>query len=142
MRQFQGSAPAYLYPGRQPLRYCSFGGADEGAGLRGPVVLLQIHRQYQAAPSRVMRSAPLKVHAAMAGRGKNITLNINVHGISDVLNPFGPGLRPVAFMGSRLQINFGKNQVKTGGRTGGSVFYLLPVIHVLGKLVAGDNRPF
>jgi len=41
-----------------------------------------------------------------------------------------------------MKVDFGKDQVKAGRGAAYGVSYLLPIVVILGKLIAGYYRPF
>jgi hypothetical protein len=78
--------------------------------------------------------APFNIHTAPPRGGKDPFLKIRFHVPVDSVDPSGPV--------RIFKINFGKHTVQGGGRIPNEFLYLLPIGSVLGKLIAGNDRPF
>jgi hypothetical protein len=78
--------------------------------------------------------SPLNVDAGTAGRGEGLVRKIGVHETVDT----PPSFRAIPV----VKVDFREDEVQGGGRVPGGLFDLIPKMAILGKLVAGDNRPF
>jgi hypothetical protein len=81
-----------------------------------------------------MGGIPFQVYAALPGRGECSVPETIVHGPADSVYPGCPALTG--------EVYFREDQIQRRRGIPGRFPDLFPIAPVLGKLIAGDNRPF
>jgi hypothetical protein len=82
----------------------------------------------------MLRGTPFNIHTAAPGGAEEALPKITVHGIMDTTDPFFPA--------RILKINLGEDHVQGGRSFSGGLPDGFPKDTILGKLIAGDDRPF
>ena len=131
--QLNGRILPHPHPGRDALQHRALGSPDEGAGTRGIVVLLQVHRRHQARPHRAVGLGPLDVDNGILQRLENVPGQVVRHGAVDI--------RDVLLHVGVVELALRQDQPQRTGRVAGDPVHLLPVLRLAGELVAGHHRP-
>ena len=119
--------------GRNALQNGTLSGTDQGAGARGVVVLLQIHRRHQTVADLTVRLGALNVNDGILVGLKDVPGQIIVHGTVDI----GDVLLHVGIVELALR----QNEPQGGGGIPGNAVHLIPVLRLGGELVAGHHGP-
>ena len=131
--QLDGSVAADTGAGRDAIQHGALGGADQGAGAGGEIVLVEVDHADQAVADLAVALAALDVDERILECLKDVLLEILVHGGVDV----GDELVDVG----GLQVGLGQDEAQGGRRVADGLLHALPVLGLRGELVACDDRP-
>ena len=133
MGQLDGRVAAHAGARGDTVEHGALGGADQGAGAGGEIVLVEVDHADQAVADLAVALAALDVDERILERLKDVLLEILVHGSVDV----GDELVDVG----GLQVGLGQDEAQGGRRIADGLFHALPILGLGRELVAGDDGP-